>query len=236
MSGAVRYVVADGVLEMLIDRTEKRNALGPGMLADFNAALERLRDDPEVHAGLILGAGDDFCAGLDTAAFAGGEAGDMTEAGRFIRLLAGMAKPLVAGVQGRAVGVGFTLLLHCDWVIAAEDARLMAPFVQIGLTPEAGSTILLRQRVGYARAFEVLSSLRRPTGAEAEAWGLVNSAVPADRVDEAARERARALAALPPGPLQDTKRLMREAEAILATMERESPVFDRHMAALAASS
>ncbi len=228
----IRTRLEAGVLEVTFARPAKRNALNAEMMAGVNVALARAARDDAVRVVLLLAEGDDFSAGLDSAAFAPGASTDLSEAGRFIRHFATAPKPLVAGVPGRAVGVGFTLLLHCDWVVVAEDARLSAPFVRLGLTPEAGSSVLLPARIGHARAFEILSSARVLTGREAADWGVVNAALPASAVAEGARAVAASLAALPPGPLQAAKALMREVPALLASMDEEGAVFDAHLAAL----
>lgn len=231
----VTSAIDGNILTISLNRPGKLNAVTPAMLAAMNEALIRAESDDNIRVILLLASGRDFCVGLDKTAFESGDVGELKHAGRFIRLLAGATKPLVAGVQGRAVGVGFTMLLHCDCIVVADDGALSAPFVSLGVIPEAGSTVLLRQRVGYTRAFALLSGLRKVSGIEAVEWGLATVAAVADEVAGAAREAARVLAEQPASALQATKVLMRNATAILETIEREGPVFDRHFEALAAS-
>jgi enoyl-CoA hydratase/carnithine racemase len=231
-SQPVRTHLEAGVLEVTLDRPGKRNAFNRAMMAGVNEALERAERDEAVRVVLLSGNGQDFSAGLDSATFSEGPDPDMSEAGRLIRLFARAPKPIVAGVSGRAVGVGFTLLLHCDWVIVADDSQMSAPFVRLGLTPEAGSTALLPARIGHARAFEILSSARVLSGREAVEWGLFNASTPKDQVDVAARDVAVMLAALPSGPLQATKSLLRDVPRALEVMDREGEVFDAFLADL----
>jgi enoyl-CoA hydratase/carnithine racemase len=135
----------------------------------------------------------------------------------------------VAAVKGVAIGIGATLLLHCDLVYVAEDARLSTPFVDLALAPEAGSSLLLPARIGHARAFAMFALGEALDGRAAAALGLANAALPADEVDARARQAAHRLAARPPGALLQTKRLMRDAAAIAAVMDVELEVFSQRL-------
>jgi enoyl-CoA hydratase/carnithine racemase len=144
---------------------------------------------------------------------------------RFIHSLGRSTKPLVAAVQGRAVGVGTTMLLHCDLVVLAENALLSTPFVSLALVPEAASSLLMPLRIGHARAFE-LFALGEPIAAKvALEWGLANRVVPLERLDAETGALAQRLAKQPLGSLVATKRLMRNGEVLVKQMEAEGEVF-----------
>ncbi len=147
----------------------------------------------------------------------------------FLNALARARKPYVAAVQGLAVGIGVTMLMHFDLVFVAADARLSTPFVNLGLVPEAASSWLLPARIGYARAFAMLALGESIDGRTAASIGLVTAAVPAPEVGAKALLAARALAARPPAALQATKQLMRDATAIAGVMEREREVFGERL-------
>lgn len=149
---------------------------------------------------------------------------------RFLHALAACTTPIVAAVQGKAVGVGTTMLLHADYVVLAEGAQLITPFVDLALVPEAASTLLLPQRIGHVRAFAMFA-LAEPLAAEdAVATGLANRVVPAEALQDTARQVAAALAAKPAGSLTATKRLMRDAEALGPVIDREVAVFTERLA------
>ena len=147
------------------------------------------------------------------------------KAHRFLAQLARARKPYVAAVQGTAVGIGVTLLLHCDLVYVAEEAKLSTPFVNLALVPEAASSALLPARIGYARAYAMFALGEVIDGRTAAAIGLVNAALPVDQVRDRALAAAHALALKPAGALQTTKALMRDATAISAVMAREMEQF-----------
>lgn len=218
-----------GVLTLTLNRPEKKNALDRAMYAELGAAIAGADRDPAARCILIQAEGDAFCAGNDIAVFLGDGAGppsaDEVRDNPLLTALARSATPIVAAVQGRAVGVGATLLLHCDLVVMAEDARLSAPFVDLGLTPEAASSLALVQRIGHARAFAVFA-LGQAVGADqALDWGLVNAVVPAGELRAAARSLAGQVAARPAVAASLTKRLMRDVEALSARMAAESVHF-----------
>ncbi|MGQ2991085.1 MAG: enoyl-CoA hydratase [Brevundimonas sp.] len=220
----------DGVLTVTLQRADKKNAITQSMYSALAAATERARLDDAVRVVLFRGEGDSFSAGNDIADFiaigqSGG--GQVTDAPvfRFLKGLADLDKPVVAAVRGRAVGIGLTLLLHCDLVVVAEDALLSAPFVNLALAPEAASSILLPMTMGHQRAFEIFALGEPIDGRTALAWGLANRAVPAGEVEGVAAELAAKLAARAPNSLKKTKRLMRDAEALWAHMQREGQAF-----------
>ena len=233
MSVYIRTDLADGVLSIVLARPDKKNAITQAMYAALSAATERARTDAAVRTVLLKAEGDSFSAGNDIGDFIA--IGSQTEQPfdmavfRFLKALADLDKPLVAAVRGRAVGIGLTMLLHCDMVVVAEDALLSVPFVNLALAPEAASSLLLPAAVGHQRAFELFALGEAIDGRTALAWGLANRAVPADRVDETAAALAAALAARAPNSIRKTKRLMRDAEALWVRMQSEGEAFGSQM-------
>ena len=229
MTEHVRTSLEDGVLRVTLSRPDKKNALTNAMYAMLGETLTRAETDSSVRVVLFEAEGDSFTAGNDLGDFAAVAAGTLQredmKAHVFLSALAAARKPYVAAVQGLAVGVGVTMLLHFDLVFVAEDARLSTPFVDLGLVPEAASSLLLQARVGYARAYAMLGLGEPVDGRTAAEIGLVHSAVPAAEVRAKALAAAKLLAAKPTGALQATKELMRDAKAIAAVMSKESEVF-----------
>ncbi|MDE2597753.1 MAG: enoyl-CoA hydratase/isomerase family protein [Sphingomonadales bacterium] len=227
MTEHLRRDLTDGVLTLTLDRVDKKNALTEAMYAALSDGLEQAESDPAVRVVLLRAEGESFTAGNDLGDFAKvamtGE--NPVQVTRFLRALAHASKPLVAAVRGRAVGVGTTLLLHCDLVLLAEDALLTTPFVGLALVPEAASSLLLPARIGHARAYAMFALGEAMGAAEAVACGLANKALPAEQLDAVARDTARRLASQPAGALAATKRLMRDAGVIAGVMETESAQF-----------
>jgi enoyl-CoA hydratase/carnithine racemase len=176
---------------------------------------------------LIRAEGEMFTSGSDVNEFAAVAMGApvLPNVGRFLRALSLASKPVVAAVQGRAIGIGTTMLLHCDHVIVADNAQLSTPFVNLALVPEAASSLLLPSRIGHARAFAMFA-LGEPVAArDALAWGLINSVVSANELVAAAQTFAGRLARQPVGALVAMKKLMRPTEAITRQIEVESLEF-----------
>jgi enoyl-CoA hydratase/carnithine racemase len=221
-------ITRDGpVLEIAFARPEKKNALSNAMYRTAAAALTGAQQDPAVRVVLFGAEGDAFTAGNDLADFAAVASGkaDALEAHRFIEALARAEKPIVAGVPGLAVGVGTTMLLHCDLVYLADTARLSTPFVNLALVPEAASSLLLPARIGHVRAFALFALGEAISAADALALGLANKVLPGDALPGAARAAAQALAARPLGALVATKKLMRDGERVLAQIAAEGALF-----------
>ncbi|MBV9906313.1 MAG: enoyl-CoA hydratase/isomerase family protein [Hyphomicrobiales bacterium] len=222
-------VVREGaVLSAAFARPQKKNAITGAMYEKLIEAFETAARDPEIGALVISGKGGVFTAGNDIGDFlavALHEAGDLP-AWRFVTTVAEFEKPLIAAVDGLAIGVGTTLCLHCDLVYAAPTARFQTPFVNLGLVPEAGSSLLAPQRFGRAKASELLL-LGEPFGAdEALRLGLVNAILPQSELLAHAMERAAALAAKPRTALLASRRLMRgDPEALKAQMAAERHAF-----------
>jgi enoyl-CoA hydratase/carnithine racemase len=219
----------DGVLRLTLNRPDKKNALSNAMYGALADALNRAEADADVRAVLIEAEGDAFTAGNDLGDFAAVAAGTLDRSemnsSKFLSALARAQKPYVAAVQGLAVGVGTTMLMHCDLVFIAEDAKLTTPFVNLALVPEAASSWLLPARIGYARAFAMFALGEPVDGKTAAAIGIANQALPKDQVRSKALAAAKLLATRPSGALKATKRLMRDAEAIQARMNQEGEVF-----------
>ena len=228
MAEHVRSSIEGGVLTLRLDRPEKKNALTRAMYGALSAVLAMAARDDAVRVVLLAG-GADFTAGNDIGDFAGPAEGvpRVSAAFDFLEALAGFPKPLVATVRGVAIGVGTTLLLHCDAAVAARDARLQMPFTRLGVVPEAGSSLLLGGFLGQARASWLLLSGEPMDGATAAEAGLVTRAVEDAEVEAAAAAMAATLAALPPGAVAETKRLIRTPHraALAASMAAEREAF-----------
>jgi enoyl-CoA hydratase/carnithine racemase len=201
---------AGGVRTIRMNRPEKKNALTQPMYAAMTAALREAQASAAIRCVLIAGGPGAFCAGGDIGDFQKRAEGGLEPVTvDFLHALAGNAKPLVAAVDGLAVGIGTTMLLHCDHVVAATGSVFTTPFVKLGLIPEAASSLLAPMRMGHARAFAMLVMGRPLSAEEAKAAGLVNSVVEAAAVEDVALQAAREIAALPAGAVALARKLMR---------------------------
>ena len=220
--------LSDRVLTIRINRPAKKNALTLAMYAGMTAALNAASTDDGVRAVLITGGPACFTAGNDLMDFLNAPpTSPDSPVVQFLPALRSFAKPLLAAVCGPAIGIGTTLPLHCDLAYAGTNARFHLPFVDLGLVPEAGSSLLLPQLLGQRRAAQLLM-LAEPFGADqALEFGFVNAVCAPEEVEKVARSKALALAAKAPNALRQTKRLMKQAQAdlIAATMEAELQVF-----------
>lgn len=226
----VVVTTADRVTTIRLDRPEKKNALTVAMYEELTAALAAAAADPTVRAVAIAGTRDCFSAGNDIADFARANQGGLSTAPlEFLRALATFEKPVIAAVAGVAIGIGTTMLLHCDLVIAGPTARFKTPFVTLGLVPEAASSLLLPKLVGERRAAQLLLLGEQIDASTALAWGLVNEI--ADDPLAVAHAKAQTLASLAPSALRATKALIRRAtrEAILDTISVEGQVFSNQV-------
>lgn len=199
------------VVRIAMNRPEKKNALTAEMYVSLSEAVEKAEQDPGIRVLLLHGKGDAFTAGNDLQDFLQkpwkGQA--TPPAVRFIHAVAHAKKPIVAAVHGLVVGVGTTILLHCDLVYAAEETRFMMPFINLGIVPEAASTVLLPLLIGRQRAAE-LFMLAAPLGAQrAYDVGLVNAVLPLNQLLPKAQEVGESLASKPAAALRATKELMR---------------------------
>lgn len=235
MSEHIVTEVADGILSIRIDRPDKKNALTVAMYAAMAAALDRAAAEPAVRVVLIQGHPQVFTSGNDLADFRNpppAQAGEERPVMRFLRAIASAPKPIVAAVTGAAVGVGTTMLLHCDLVYAGEGARFQLPFVNLALVPEAGSSLLLPAAIGYPRAAELLLLGEPFSAAKARDHGIVTEVVADAQVLDSARAAARKLAAKPPAAIRLTKLLMKQgmADAVTKQMDEESAHFRMQLA------
>lgn len=220
--------LSGGILTITVSRPEKKNALTNAMYGALADALERAEADAGIRVVVFQADGEIFSAGNDLGDFAAQSEGAgpaVRHVERFLHSLVTASKPLVAAVQGKAVGVGTTMLLHCDFILLADDAQLIAPFINLALVPEASSSLLMPSRIGYVRAFEMFALGEPVVASDAFAWGLANRVVSRDQLRAETRQIAERLAEKPAGALALAKGLMRNTEPMLAQMERESQIF-----------
>jgi enoyl-CoA hydratase/carnithine racemase len=218
---------AGPVLEITLNRPEKKNALTRAMYQAVETAFTTAEDDPAIRVLLLTGAGDTFTSGNDIKDFqARAETNEATHASPFLTALSSLTKPLVAAVNGAAIGVGTTMLAHCDLVIAARSARFVMPFTSLGLVPEAASSLLFPRLVGHQRASALLL-LGEPMDAEtAQDWGFVNQVVADATLLAVARGVASRLAALPPEAVRQTKDLIKNGHGdVPGRIEQELVLF-----------
>jgi len=223
---------AENLLILTLNRPDKKNALTRAMYRTLATEIANADTDPSIRCVLIQGNGDMFTAGNDLADFAaiGAKSEPMAEDGNpFLPTLARARTPIVAAVNGRAVGIGVTMLLHCDMVFVADNALLSTPFVNLALVPEAASSLLMPLRIGHLRAFEMFV-LGEPVNAEkAVSWGLANKSVAAAELRATARSAAAAIATRAPASVVATKSLMRDESILLARMKEETGHFGRQL-------
>jgi enoyl-CoA hydratase/carnithine racemase len=219
-----------GVCELRLNRPEKRNAITLAMYETLWKEIVQAEADDSVRVILFSGAGPGFTAGNDLQDFVSHPQTDDTSTLKFVRLLPKIHKVMIAAVHGLTVGIGVTMLLHCDLVVAGRGTRLSLPFVKLGLVPEAGSSLLLPRLIGYPRAAEMLllgTPIDAPT---ALSYGLVNRVVEDDAVLEEARGLALAVAEQPAGALRAAKQLMRSETGLTARIEEELVAFRDRLA------
>lgn len=232
MTKPVVITRAEGVLEIRLNRPEKKNALTRAMYDAMAGAFEQVDADPTLRVALLTGTGDTFTSGNDigdfqTRAASGGE----SSSSRFLPTISSMQKPLIAAVNGAAIGVGTTMLMHCDLIVAARSARFIMPFTSLGLVPEAASSLLFPRLLGIQRASALLLLGEPLDAVTAHEWGLVNRVVDDGALLDTAREMARRLAALPPQAVRLTKRLIRRgAPDVADRIEEELALFRERLA------
>lgn len=202
--------LAPGVTGIEIDRPQKRGALTTCLMREFAKHLQHAETDPSTRALLLSSTGSVFCAGADVSELSNDPPED-DPGSLVLEVLAHMTTPVVAAVQGDAVGMGATMLLHCDAVYATGCASLRMPFVQLGFTPEGGATVLLPMAVGPARARQILLLGEPLSAAEAVSTGLWTEIVAADSLSVRALDSAVTLSELPVDAVASTKQLLRPA-------------------------
>lgn len=220
--------LADGVLTLTLNRPQRKNAFDERMWHEAAAALREAREDDRARAIVVTGAGEAFSAGQDLGEMAMPKLGeDGPGFPRFMDALVALDKPLLAGVNGVGVGIGLTLLLHCDVVWIAEEARLRAPFVTLGVVPEAASSFLLPLQLGHQRAAELLYTAEWIDAGRALELGLATRALPRARLLPELHALAARIAAQPLGALRYTKRLLLavRSDGIRGARAREDDAF-----------
>lgn len=214
---SIHVTTSNGVTTLEIARPDKKNALSRQMYDDMTAALRKAANDRRVHAVLITGQPGFFSAGNDLKDFANHPpTGLESPVIRFQNALLHFDKPVVAAVSGLAVGIGTTMLLHCDLVYVSTDARLSMPFVSLGLVPEFAASVLLPSLVGHVKAAEALLLGEPFSGAQAVELGIANAAFPAADVVPHARRMAERFNDLPPRAVRESKRLLRAGQRAMA--------------------
>ena len=229
MTDAIQIEHERGLLTLRLNRPDKKNALTRAMYSQLGEALKQADADPQVNAVLITGSSECFTAGNDIADFLEQPPSALdSPVFRFMLALLDCRKPVVAAVAGAAVGIGTTLLLHCDLVYVSRDARLRMPFVNLGLCPEFGSSLILPRLLGHARAAELLLLGEGFNGEQAAAWGLASEALGSGEGALAkAREVALRFDSLPPEAVRISKQLMKgpDRESLRRAIEEEGALF-----------
>lgn len=233
MSDAIEVTVESGVQAIRLNRPEKKNAITSAMYAAMADAIKTGWSDDGVKATLFLGTPGAFSSGNDIADFMqvamSGERGSMAVFD-FLEAIIMSQKPLVAGVDGLAIGVGVTMLMHCDHVLASDRSRFKTPFVDLGLVPEAGSSLLAPKLMGHHKAFELLAMGEEWTAADAREAGFVNRVTSEDVLEAEAVAVAREIAAKPPEAMKLSRDLIRgDRSDILARMREEAEIFGERL-------
>ncbi len=200
------------VRQLILNRADKKNALTLAMYNRLSEALLAADSDPEVRVIVLRAEGDSFCAGNDIADFiaAVNNPDAMQAPLNFLRAISGVSKPVIAAVSGAAVGIGSTMLLHCDLIVASEQTRFQLPFVKLGLVPEGGSSLIMPQLAGHRKAFELLV-LGEPFDAETGVeLGLVNQIVTPEQLQQRTMQLAEEVAALAPEAVRQSKALLKQ--------------------------
>ncbi|MEY8875521.1 MAG: enoyl-CoA hydratase [Leptothrix sp. (in: b-proteobacteria)] len=229
---SIKTALLDGVFTVEIARPEKKNALTMAMYGELTAAFVAARDNPAVRAVLITGQPGIFTSGNDLEDFmTAPPRDDSSPVFVFMRALLDCDKPVIAAVTGAAIGIGTTLLLHCDFVYISDEARLAMPFASLGLVPEFASSLIVPRLMGHARAAEKLLLGDPFTASEAVECGIANAVLPASEVVNHARRVALRFNSLPPGAVRDTKRLMRAGSdaQVRQTLQTEGAVFGERL-------
>jgi len=224
---------SSGILTLQFNRPEKKNAIRVDMYGALNSAMRKAADNPEVRCVLFTGSPTVFTSGNDLMDFAGRPSTDGDHpVVQFLHLLVDFPKPMVAAVNGLAIGIGVTMLPHCDLVYAGEGTRFQTPFVNLGLCPEAGSSFLLPMLSGYHHAAQAILLGKPFTATQAEQWGIVNQICPKGETDVTALAAARQLAAQPPASMRVSRDLLRAPfrEQIKDAIRRENAAFMERLA------
>jgi enoyl-CoA hydratase/carnithine racemase len=224
--------VQDSILRVAFNRPEKKNALTQDMYTALVRAIDMVDGTPELRALYITGEGPTFTSGNDVLDFMNAPL-DMENSpvAKFLVAMGTMQKPFIAAVNGLAIGIGTTLLLHCDLAYSASSAYFQMPFVNLGLCPEAGSSYLLPKIMGHTRASELLLLGERFNADKAKCYGILNDVFPDDELQERAWAKAVQVASQPPGSVRLTKKLLRgtDMETLAAAMKLEGEEFAQRL-------
>jgi enoyl-CoA hydratase/carnithine racemase len=226
----IKYSIDGKVFVIEINRPEKKNALLPEMYAALAAGLRQANEDSSVNVILLRGADDCFTSGNDVSSFL---ASNTPSADRpsvaFMNALNESRKPIVAAISGLAIGIGTTLLFHCDLIYASENCFLQLPFARLGLCPEAGSSYLLPKQIGHVRASELLLLGDRFSASKAKEYGIVNEVLSQDEYLSYATDKAKELASLPADSVQSSKALIKrgQQDTVSSAIEIELDEFAR---------
>lgn len=218
--------IQDGIFHICINRPEKRNALTMDMFIAMAEALKQADALPEVACILVTGAGDVFCAGHDLKAFEQWPQQPDDPVPVFLHTIVDIQKPLVIAVQGSAAGIGVTWLLHADWVVSSAQTTFRLPFIDLGIAPEAASTILLAQAIGTPLAKRLLFGAEKFTGADAYNWGLIAELAPDDQIIDQAWQRARSIASKDQIIMQHIKNWLHPGQAYHERIDEEIAVIN----------
>jgi enoyl-CoA hydratase/carnithine racemase len=233
MTDAITVERERGLLTLRLNRPDKKNALTRAMYSHLAEALKQADTDPEINAVLITGSSECFTAGNDIADFLQQPPSDLdSPVFQFMLTLLECRKPVIAAVAGAAVGIGTTLLLHCDLVYVSADARLRMPFVNLGLCPEFGSSLILPRLLGHAKAAELLLLGEGFSGEQAAAWGIATEALSSGEAALAkAREMALRFETLPAEAVRISKQLMKapDREPLRKAIEEEAALFTQRL-------
>jgi enoyl-CoA hydratase/carnithine racemase len=233
MTDAIQIERERGLLTLRLNRPDKKNALTRAMYSHLAEALKQADRDPEINAVLITGSAECFTAGNDIADFIQEPPSSLdSPVFHFMLNLLECSKPVIAAVAGAAVGIGTTLLLHCDLVYISRDAKLRMPFVNLGLCPEFGSSLLLPRLLGQAKAAELLLLGEGFTGEQAAVWGIATEALGSGEAALAkAREMALRFETLPAEAVRISKQLMKapDRELLRKVIEEEGALFTQRL-------
>jgi enoyl-CoA hydratase/carnithine racemase len=230
MTTSVLTSISNAILHIEFNRPEKKNALTLEMYKIAAQAIEQAGDNSEIRAIVLSGRGGNFTSGNDLTDFLTASQDDLDNSViRFIKTVPACNKPIIAAVQGYAVGIGTTVLLHCDLVYADASAKLQMPFVNLALCPEFGSSLLLPQLIGQRRATELLMLGKTINAATALEYGLLNGVV--DNCLETAKEQAGQIAALPAAAIRVTKQLLHQTDkdSLMRAIEAEGLQFSERL-------
>ena len=222
----------DFICEIQINRPQRKNALTLEMYEQMAALMNRADSDSDVRVLLFTAAGDAFTAGNDLMDFMKSPPDGLdTPVFRFLKALVSFSKPIVAAVNGAAIGIGTTMLLHCDLVYAAHSARFQLPFIRLGLVPEAGASFLIPHTLGQRKAAELLMLGEKFSAEQAQNYGIINGSVDLDNLYETVQAKAKSLASLPPTAMRQTKSLLKTAygDQLERAMKTEGEVFIKRL-------